>query len=91
MPIFSICVVVGFVLNFSMYGILFVESIYLSCLFAPADLSRIRPGWNRVTAASGQHCHFRSLAGCCRAWDLRGCHGIHYACYDCRSFSLKRF
>jgi MFS transporter, DHA2 family, methylenomycin A resistance protein len=27
--IFSICVVAGFVLNFSMYGILFVESIYL--------------------------------------------------------------
>jgi MFS transporter, DHA2 family, methylenomycin A resistance protein len=28
-PIFSTCIVVGFVLNFSMYGILFVESIYL--------------------------------------------------------------
>jgi MFS transporter, DHA2 family, methylenomycin A resistance protein len=28
-PIFSTCVVVGFVLNFSMYGILFVGSIYL--------------------------------------------------------------
>ncbi|MBV9272827.1 MAG: MFS transporter [Verrucomicrobia bacterium] len=28
-PTFSTCVVVGFVLNFSMYGILFMESIYL--------------------------------------------------------------
>lgn len=28
-PTFSVCVGVGFVLNFSMYGILFVESVYL--------------------------------------------------------------